>query len=253
MDLSDLPEQVNWPPPPAGGGDQANLAQIHYQAQIDEVKARYQAQIDEVKASWRDRAAHEAEEWKLTEARRDGRIAAEDALRAAVQSAYLEVAKGTLDRALKRAEFLTAAAGAIGTSYAALLGLVYSASADTPNPLPAAGIGPALFLGLAFVLSAFYISYIRVGISTGRALPAGLGVEMQEERLLFFIKWITDSALERAWALRTAIVSLGIGVALTPLPFLQLDETTRWQLIGAGAVLFVIVLVYQLVRPARSG
>ena len=180
MDASDLPGEVNWPPPPAAAGDQASLAQIRYQAQIDEVKARYQAEIDEVKARWRDRAVREAEKWKLTEARRDGRVAAEDALRAAVQSAYLEVAKGTLDRALKRAEFLTAAAGAIGTTYAALLGLVYSASADTPNPLPAAGMGSALFLGLAFVLIAFYVNNNSVVASTGRVMPARLGVEMQE-------------------------------------------------------------------------
>jgi hypothetical protein len=173
MDPSELPSQAEWPAPPADAGDQPDFKKIRYQAQIDEVKARLQAQIDEIKARWRDHASHSAEEWKLTEARRDGRLAAEDALRAAVQSAYLDVAKGTLDRALKRAEFLTAAAGAIGTSYAALLGLVYSAGGDTPRPLPATGIGPALFLGLALVLSAFYVAYIRVSASTGRVLPAG--------------------------------------------------------------------------------
>src|SRR5262249_25585244 len=153
MDSSELPSQTVWPEPPTDMGDQSDLAKIRYQAEIDEITARLQAEIDEVKARWRDRAARDAEEWKLTEARGDGRLAAEAALGAAVQSAYVDVAKGPLDRALKRAEFLTAAAGAIGTSYAALLGLVYSAGGDTPKPLPATGIGSALFLGLALVLS----------------------------------------------------------------------------------------------------
>jgi hypothetical protein len=37
------------------------------------------------------------------------------------------------------------------------------------------------------------------------------------------------------------------------LPFLQLAERTRWWLIGAGGLLFVVVLAYQLWYAARPG
>jgi hypothetical protein len=251
MDLSDLPSQVSWPALPADEGAQSEWAKMLYQAELDATIARYQATIDEIKARWRDRATHDAEEWKLIEARRDGRMTAEDGLRAAIQSAYLDVAKGAVDRALKRAEFLSAAAIAIGTTYTGLLALVYSVGDNQPNPLPASGIGPALFLGVAFVLSTFYVAYVQAGFSNGSPLPAALSVELQEERLLFFMRWVRNSSFRRAWALRTAVASLGIGVVLIPLPFLQFDETLRWWLIGACAALLVIVLIHQLRRVAR--
>jgi hypothetical protein len=214
-----------------------------YQAQIDGVKARYQAQIDEIKARWRDEAANATEHRKLDAAREDSVSSAEGRLREAVHNAYLEVAKGALDRSLQRANFLVAATGAIATTYTGLLALVYSVSATKPNPLPVSGLFPAFFLGLSLVLGAFYVVYIRAGTMRGHYIPTGTGAQIQERRLLFFIGWVMGSVNQRAWALRTSIVSLGVGLVLIPLPFLKVSSVLAW---GAAGVGFLVVFVWWL-------
>ena len=207
-------------------------------ARADFAKARYQAELDEAKALARDAAEADKIARALEAARIDAAQAAEDASRQAVQAAYLEVGKGIIDRSLKRAEFVTAAAGSIGTIYSGLLALVYSSSADVPNPLPARGIVPALFLAAAFVFSAVYVSFLRRARRKGNLLPGGVGGAIEETRLISFITWATESAMQRAWALRTAVVSLGAGVALLPLAFVRLQW---WQTVAI--TLFAISVV----------
>lgn len=56
----------------------------------------------------------------------------------------------------------------------------------------------------------------------------------QEERLGDFLRWVDRGAMARAWALRYAVVCLGAGVALLPLPFLDF---------GPGQTLFAVTAV----------
>lgn len=199
----------------------------------------YQALLDD----WKSRSLHERtqalERWRLVESRRDVRVQVEDTLRAAVHGAYLDVAKTSLERSLKRANFVTAGAGAIATTYTGLLALVFSVSGQQPVPMPATGIGPPLFLGLALVLSVAYAAFLSESRRSGRHLPTNVSPALQERRLVIFVGWVTRTTLERAWALRLSILSLGIGVALMPLPFLDLPVRLQWWLIatGGGAIL----------------
>ncbi len=255
MNSSELPGNVSWPKPPdKPASAEADFAKAYYQAQIDEVKARYQAEIDRTKAQWEDEIASGAERRKLAEARRDAASAIEDKLLEAVHTSYLEVAKGTLDRSLQRANFVTAVSGAVGTSYAGLLALAYSASAATPRPLPPQGIVPAIFLGLSLLLSAFYVAYVRAGTETRQLIPTGIGGQIQERRMLEFMDYVTDSVVRRAWALRMAIVSLGVGIILIPLPFLETSSRLISILIGAVVLVLVVAIVAELVNiPQQSG
>jgi hypothetical protein len=244
MSTPQLPDDAPWPAPPSEPPSaEADFAKMLYQAQIDGVKARYQAQIDEIKARWRDDAANATEDRKLDAAREDSVSSAEGRLREAVHSAYLEVAKGALDRSLQRANFLVAAAGAIATTYTGLLALVYSVSATKPNPLPVWGLFPAFFLGLSLVLGAFYAAFIRARTVQGHFIPTGTGAQIQERRLLFFIEWVMTSVNQRGWALRTSIISLGVGLVLIPLPFLEISSVLAW---GAAAIGLLVVGIWWL-------
>jgi hypothetical protein len=165
-------------------------------------------------------------------------------LRLAIQGAYVDVAKGTLERSFKRAEAVAAAAGTIGTAYAALLALAFSSSATTPNPLPPRGIAPAVFLALSLFLAAVYIAFVRRHTVAVKLLPSSTDPGAQETRLLDFLRWANSGALRRAWALRTAVVSLGAGIALLPIPFLKLSSgwvQTAIALAGAVIVGWLVI------------
>jgi hypothetical protein len=216
-------------------------------------KLRYTALLD----VWKQEraAALEAltEERKLVEKRRDEQLANENALRAAVHGAYLDVAKAAAERSLQRATFVTGAAGTMATIYSGLLALVYSVSKEGTSPLPAYGMYPAVFLGISLVLSTAYIAYITRSFRAGRHLRNGLGPGLQEERLATFLDWAISSSYRRAGALRTAVVSLGIGVALTPLPFLRLAEASATRLIQfGGGILVAYLLLFEGILWWRS-
>lgn len=109
-------------------------------------------------------------------------------------------------------------------------------------------MGPAVFLGLSLVLSVFYAAYLSEVKRPGRYLPTGLGPALQEARMVTFVAWVAEGVLLRAWALRLSVLSLGIGVALTPVPFLDLTEDSRWRWIGTGGVLFALALLWEVGR-----
>ena len=148
----------------------------------------------------------------------------EDALRGAIHAAYIEVGKGKLERSFRRADFITGICGAVGTTYTGLLALVYSVSSKSAHPLPPRGIAPAIYLAAALFFSAVNIGFIRASGKGGlHPLREATTWEEQEERLGDFLRWIDRGAMSRSWALRCAVVSLGAGVALLPLPFLDLN------------------------------
>lgn len=228
-------ETAPCPLPPEEGGDAAKLAELRYAAVLE---------------VWKQ---EQAEKRELAQKRTDEEFATENELRATVHGAYLEVATAALERGLKRATFVTGAAGTMATIYTGLLALVYSVAKDSLSPMPASGIGAAAFLGISFVLSTVYVAFINRSVGDGRHLPTGIGSpQLQEDRLATFIEWTIGSGLRRAWALRSSVFSLGIGVALTPVPFLRLAEWQRWCLIAVGAVILLGKLVHEWVTSRRT-
>jgi hypothetical protein len=188
-----------------------------------------------------------------------------------IHSAYIEVAKAKLDRTNAATTFVTTAAGTIGTIYAALLGLVFSIETTPARPLPLRGIAPAIFLALAFVLSAARGGFLR---TTARNVPykgtppptarrraieeaphlinPASSWQEQEERLLAFLQWMERGAMKQAWAARVAIVCLGAAVFLLPLPFLDMSAWTAAVLIVAVSAVVLAYLAYEVVPLIKA-
>jgi hypothetical protein len=173
--------------------------------------------------------------------------AAETDLRSAIHSAYIEAAKGKLDRVASAASFVTTAAGAIGTIYTGLLALVYSVASTPARPLPARGLAPAVFLALAFFFSVLNIAFIRSSGERRRILPVAETWRAQEARLVTYLLWIEAGATRRAWALRVAVVCLGAAVALLPLPFVSLSATATGITIGIVAGVATGYFAYEMI------
>ena len=112
---------------------------------------------------WRDAAAAAAAALKVSDdredkttetlrARADSASDADDALVKAIHDAYLEVVSGSLDRAVKRGEFVVTVVTAITTIYTGLLGVVYAtAAAGTTRYLPGRALFPVVFLAFRSV------------------------------------------------------------------------------------------------------
>lgn len=139
MNVNDDPEII-WPPLPGAttNDPQFELKKLLYQAQLQTINARYEAVLEHDKAL-------RASDYPLEEA---------------LFNAYLDVAKGQLDRARANAEFVVKAASTIGGAYALVLGLSFSINKDVNHPLPSRGLAPTIFLGLSIVLATAYLAYI---------------------------------------------------------------------------------------------
>ena len=147
----------------------------------------------------------------------------EQELRLAIQQAYLDVAKGSLDRALKRAEYIMTAASTIATAYTALLGLIYFTGKPaatgilTGNPLTLKAIVPVILLGLAICLSAFYVVPIFRENDGKYYLADTTEPNLQEKRMVTFLAWVSSGVKNRSWALTVATMFLGLGVITLPI------------------------------------
>ncbi len=165
---------------------------------------------------------------------RTGQIAADHALQKALRDAdfaslqkyydtYVDVAKGSLDRAKSGAEAVRTAAAAIGTIYAAILALAFSVN----KPLPPRGLIPALFLGIAIVMSTAYVAFLMrdprvVPWAAGRASTRA----SMRERTTSLLEWISQNVYYKRYALRTSVIALGFGVAFLPVAFISLGSGT---------------------------
>jgi hypothetical protein len=143
-----------------------------------------------------------------------------DQLVVAVHDAYLQVGRTVIERSLTRANIVLTGATAAVTAYTALLGLVYSASHGRSSP--ATALLPVPYLGLAIALTAFYSGYLAPRGRRFHPLPVGSSRDVAEERLARFLSWVVGTTMARAWALRVATVSLGLGLALLPVGFIAL-------------------------------
>ena len=136
----------------------------------------------------------------------------------AVHDAYLKVGQAMMERSLTRANIVLTSATASATAYTALLGLVYATAHG--RRLPPIALLPVLYLGLAITLTAFYVGYMTPRSRRFHALPTELTQAVAEQRLATFLTWVNNSAMSRSWALRTALVSLGLGLVLLPVGFI---------------------------------
>ena len=137
---------------------------------------------------------------------------------------YMESAKGSLERWQAAGQGTRNAAAAIGVIYTAVLGIAFSAD----NPLPPRGLLPAVFLGTAIVMATAYEAFpTRPKTSKGVVYPdesdlSGDPLEVAQDYADFYVGIITDRVRRNRYALRVAVLSLGLGVAAIPLGFVSL-------------------------------
>jgi hypothetical protein len=218
---------------------QSEVKKLRYQAELDIYKADYEAGIALEKAQ--TDAAIEAGKLQPTadidrEKTAVTNINAQDQL---ILAAYLDVAKGSLDRAAGKATFVQAAATAMSGIYAGVLSLRYAV--DKGSILPLRGIAPAFFLGLAVVLATVYLSFLTTtGTSTAPAATGNPELDILQERNSF-LKWIGGATLHRHGFLQGSVLSLGIGALLLPLPFLTISDVALCWIAGGGLAVVVVL------------
>ena len=233
------------------------LAELRYSTYLDEWKA---AQADRDVDAQRDRdwvvedrdhqASHEVDAAKVAGER--AVAAATVANNRAVETAaaaderaryliflnkYLEVAAGSLDRSLKRAEQLVAIIAALAAVYQFLIGPQFFAEGTAPETAQ----WPSVFLGIALLLSAVYYAFLRRSSSTRRLLPAEVD---SEPALISFMEWTFAGVLARAWALRGAIVALGAAILVMPVPFVIDRNYAKVELPWIGEAPTLVVVAF---------
>jgi hypothetical protein len=169
-----------------------------FAAQVEARKLRIQAAIDRAAANH----------------------AADLAQNAAFQQALIDLNKSGFDRARANAETVQRAAGAIGTIYTGVLAVAFSVSS---HPLPARGLLPALFLGLAVALSTAYLAYlVRNPPRAPAAAEAGVdprGLAGQILRVSALSEAVKRAVHRRGYLMRAAVLALAIGVVTLPVGF----------------------------------
>jgi len=164
---------------------------------------------------------------------------------------YIEIAKGQIDKAIERADFVQKVAVAIGTAYVGVLALRFSVAKDAQGGiLPETGIFPTLFLGISFFLAAFFVGFItkpkRIFGQTPRSSLRGSQRVWRNN----FVKWTRDQATKRRFALQASIISLGVGIAFLPVPFTEIKSEQVWPYVwwGLGAIIVIPLVVGLLER-----
>lgn len=239
-----MPDQPDWPELPEIAKDdpQASVKQALYQAQLDWIKAQQQADI----AAAATQAAGDLDRHKLL-------LSNDFAQSQAIMSAYLDVAKGQIDRVASRAQFIQTAASAISTLYIGILG--FSFAIDKGAPLPARGIASTFFLGLAIVLATVFLAYLTIPPPTHGQEFTGLITEDERISRDTFILWTRNAAVgNRLYFLHGAVVSLGFGVLFLPAPYIS-GNTTAWNigiLVAAVAAVALTVLLPLIFRSTGT-
>lgn len=161
-----------------------------------------------------------------------------------------DLARTGIDRARTGAERVQIASTSIATIYTGILGLAYAA--DKTRPVPAVGILPTIFLGLAIVCSTAYSSYItRTSNITLGPMPASTASAMQT-RAVSLVTAANAIAYNRVYWLRSSVVSLSVAVLCLPAAFLIGDRASgAYIAIAAGAGLVVSFAVPLLLRGRR--
>ncbi len=221
LDIKKAQEQNTLDNEKADHQNNLDIKKAQEQNTLDKDKADYQNNLDLQKATYENHFA----------------------IMQAVHNGYIEVAKGEWDRSLQRADFVQKVAAAIGTVYAAIIALTYSVGSASGVPLPITGMAPAIFLGLSFFLSAFYVAGFSKWTHSDniKLEPSGpLLPSEQDAQRNTFINWNNQGVLQRSEFLTASVVSLGIGVICLPLPYLSPKTILFGCVMGIG--LFVLIL-----------
>jgi hypothetical protein len=196
-----MPANRAWPGIP-GDFDAAKKMEAElelFKAQLEIQKAKDQSSIDREKTEAQNNFDRSKDEFSYYYA-----------MLQAINTGFIDVAKGAIDRSIQRADFVQKVATALGTIYSGVL--AYSLSVDKEKHLTFSGMLPVVFLGLAFVFSAFYVSFItrskdiEIEESDG-TLPGEI-----HSQLNTFIAWATAPVMERRAFLHSSIISLGFGI-----------------------------------------
>jgi hypothetical protein len=214
--LVNTPESNDWPPAKHGRtGAEKTLYEakvdLHKQQEINKFTAgrNLDAQIA------RDKATFDAEN-----AEKKADADAKLALDKAFVEAVFEVAKGAIDRARSGAESVRSAAAAIMVIYTGVLGVAFSV---TDRPLPPRGFLAAFFLGLAIVLSTFYLAYqskrddkVDVPKFGEDDDPYAVGQKLSRA----FVLWNRSGASGGRYPLRASVAALAVAIFFLPAPFI---------------------------------
>jgi formate-dependent nitrite reductase membrane component NrfD len=165
----------------------------------------------------------------------------------AIHDARVEVAKATIERGRAGAEFVRNAAAAIVTLYTGVLGVAFAAT-ENGTPLPARGLVPAVFLGLALASASAYAALLASVPAPNAPIPHADLEIFQERRLDAFIRWVTRIALGRVYFLHASVLMLGMGVLFLPAAFLDIAS---WLVFGTGAVALLVALLLPLVTTRQ--
>jgi hypothetical protein len=187
----------------------------------------------------------------LKHSREDAALAVEWTLFEAVHAGYIAVAQGSLDRSIQRGTYITTAAASVVTLYTGLLALRFGAAGKGPT-LPAQSLFPAVLLGSAVVFSTFYIAFLRQRTMVSELLPSGLGGIIPQARLQAYLEWVTAGVVARAWSLRLAVISLGLGLTLLPVGFVKLSADAATILGGAAAAFLILWIIGELYVAAKG-
>ncbi|MEY9850633.1 hypothetical protein ABH923_000311 [Leifsonia sp. EB41] len=138
---------------------------------------------------------------------------------AAWEERAYDIAFGGLDRSRTGATTVQAASAAIATLYTGALGFVFS---TTSSSFPLRGLLTPLFLGLAVVLSTFYLAFLTPATKYFTSPPGGQATVSKNvwARVNDVGDRVDKVAGRRAWAIRSAVVALGVGLVCMPLPFI---------------------------------
>ncbi len=233
-----------------------DLDKARQQVAIDINKAQRQVAVDMDKA--RQEAAIEAEKVRVaanTE-REKADWTNEYTQAQSFYNAYIEVAKSQIERAIARAEFVQTAAGAIGGAYTAIL--AFSFAVGTTEALPARGLLPTIFLGLAIVLAAGFLAYMSSPREVAEHTSKGTLDSRQRERRTTFINWTGAPIDPQSYLLQASVFSLAFGLAFLPAPYIKVNPLDTSVLTGgkllwllAGIAIILTFLLPALIKLAQ--
>jgi hypothetical protein len=163
-----------------------------------------------------------------------------------IQKGYIEVSKAAIDRSIQRAEFLQKVAAAVVSLYTAILALTYAADKSKGNTISILGVIPGFFIGISYLLSAFYVSFITRSKDIEETNSDGTLIGEELSQRITFIKWNRASAMKRISLLQASIISLGIGILFLPIPYIQIPNNLLIIAfsIGVSAIILVPLILY---------
>lgn len=156
-------------------------------------------------------------------AARAARQESENDLNKLFHESLTEVAKEGITRSRDGAKYVQTAASAIAALYTGILGLAFSV---TDKPLPIRGAAAAVFLGLAVALSTGYLAYLTKAKTPPMYGGGNSLSELELNRTGFLTRWVGAIINERRWAIRASVISLAVGVAFVPAPFVAAHRVT---------------------------